>query len=77
MWTVTRPEVIKIGVWTVIFALVCAPLGYVDWHIFGQLGALLIFFLGVSFLAPYTYGWTDTPPKGLRGNDGGAPKGAA
>ncbi len=80
MWTITRHEIKKIAVWMVTFSAVFAPLGILDWHILAQVGALLLFFFGVSVLAPYTWGWTDTPPKGLRvsdGNDNGAPKGAA
>lgn len=78
MWTVTRREVKRIAVWGVVFSAVFAPLGIVDWHVFAQIGAMLFFFFGVSLLAPYTYGWTDTPPEGLRVPDSdGAPKGAA
>lgn len=81
MWSLTRCEVRKMAVWTVFCGALFAALGYVEWHLFTQIGALLVYFLGVSLMAPYLYGWTDTPPKGYRGtprqNGHGAPKGAA
>jgi hypothetical protein len=81
MPTTTRRELKAVGAWTLVFGLGAGSLGFMNWNGWLQLAALGVFFLGVSLLAPYSWGWTDTPPDEVRErlahNDGGAPKGAA